>query len=232
MSERCVNCGALLPEGAKLCTSCGKIVAKNNRLRTEPSAMRKPTPDVTTQSRVYSHKPTPTAYADPEDEPVIRERRPARPAQDTERRQPRPAKQAEHRKKPSAKGKAKNTKQKKSSGKAKFIIAVAVFVAAVLLLLYMLIYMLKVREAKKLSYETDSPVKMSYSNFGEAADNFFDKAEWDYDILSGKVTVEGENKGTHYKYVFEDGKVAYVEVGSEKLTDEREVDILVERMFL
>ena len=218
MSDRCVNCGALLPEGAKLCTSCGKIVTKNIRLRTEQVVARKPTPDVTTKSRVYSHKPTPTAVLDVlEDEPA------------PEVRRPRPAGTAHKKKKPAA---ASKKHAKKSSSKAKLIIAVAVFIAALIMLLFMLIYMLKVKEAKNLTYEPQTPFKMSYSTFGEASDNFFDKPDWKYDIFSGQVTVEGDNKGTHYKYVFEDGKVAYVIVGEEKLTDEKEIDILVARMFI
>lgn len=231
MSERCVNCGALLPEGAKLCTSCGKIVTKNTRLRTEPSAVRKATPDVTTQSRVYSHKPTPTAVIDRvDDTPEKRQPRPERTGSDPSPKKKKPAPSGKA--KSSKGGKSSKGKAKRSLGKAKFIIAVAVFVIAVLLLLYMLIYMLKVKEAKNFTYQSESSAKMSYSTLDEAAEHFFDKAKWSYDILSGEVTVEGDNKNTHYKYVFEDGKVAYVIVGEEKLTDEREVNILVERMFI
>ena len=224
MSERCVNCGAILPEGAKLCTSCGKIVTKNTRLRTEPAMVRKPTPDVTTQSRVYSHKPTPTAVMDRvEEEPeIVRRLRPARPET---------ASNKSSKKKPSSKSKA-GSKKKKSSGKVKFIVGFAVLIIAVLLLLYMLIYTFKIKEAKNMSFSSESSVKMSYSTFDEAAAHFFEKADWDYDLFSGEVSVEGDNKGTHYKYIFEDGKVSCVEVGDEKLTDEREIGILVERMFI
>ena len=230
MSDRCVNCGALLPEGAKLCTSCGKIVTKNTRLRTEPVSARRPAPDVETSSRVYSHKPTSTAVIDrapPEPEPEVRQPRPKRPAD-----------MPQHKKKKPAAGSKKGSKKaaKKSHGKAKFIIAVSVLVIVILLLLYMLIYMLKVGEAKKLVYEPETPFKMSYTTFGEAAEHFFEEPEWSYDLLSGEVTVEGVNKGTYYKYTFEDDKVTCVIVGKdvfeEKLTDEKEIDILVARMFV
>ncbi len=226
MSERCVNCGALLPEGAKLCTSCGKIVTKNSRLRPEQNVVRRPTPDVTTQSRVYSHKPTPTAVMEIVDE-----------EQDyIEHRPERPSAPAHKKKKPSSKAKTSGKKKSKTSGRVKFVIAFVVLAAAVLMLVFMLIYTLKVREVKNLAYEPQTPFKMSYSTFGEASAHFFEEDKWSYDVFSGEVTVEGVNKGTYYKYIFEDGKVTCVIVGKdvfkEELTDEKEIDILVARMFV
>ena len=223
LAEKCASCGAILPEGAKLCTSCGKIVAKNTRLRTEPATQRKPAPDVQTSSRVYSHKPTPTAVLDiVEHEPEVRSRPlPQHPKPQSNKRKP-----------SSKKNSSKKKKSKKISSRVKLIIAFAVMVAVLLILLFSLIYTLKIREAKNLTYTSDSMIKMSYSTFGEASEHFFDDAQWSCSIITGEVSVEGINKNTRYKYVFEDGKVTQVYVGDEKLTNEKEIDILVQRMFL
>ena len=215
MANKCLSCGAILPEGAKLCTNCGKIVPKKTRQYYDAAPQRRAVPDVQTQSRVYSHKPTTTAVMDIVEQAPVRHEQPQKP----------------HTQKPHT-GSKKKSKAKKKPGKARLIIAFAVLAIVLMLLLYMLVYMLKVGEAKAVTYTSDTAAKMSYSTFGEASENFFDKAQWSYHILSGEVTVEGKNKGTYYKYVFEDGKVSYIIVGEEKLTDQREIDILIQRMFI
>ena len=217
MADRCASCGAILPEGAKLCTSCGKIVTKNTRLRTENHPQRKAAPDVQTGARVYSHKPTPTAVMDL----IGQESAPKRESE------PPQAKKA-------AGAKPKSKKQaKKKTSKGKFIAAFLIFIAVLLLLLFMLIYTLGIREAKNLTYTPESSVvKLSFDTYGEAAENFFSAPEWSYNVFSGQASVSGKNKGTTYKYVFEDGKVVCVYVGEEKLTEKKEIDILVQRMFI
>ena len=211
MAERCFNCGAILPKGAKLCASCGKIVKGASALRPEPVQTRRAAPPVVTQSREFAHKPTPTAVMD-----VIEDEEPVPPRT----------------KKKTGSRAAKNTKNKKKSGKGRFVISVIVLIVVLLLLLYLLIFLLKVHEAKGIAYQTDTGMKLSYSTFGEASEHFFDDASWDYSILSGESSVSGTNKGTDYKYIFKDGRVTCVIVGTDEFTDDKNIEILVQRMFL
>ena len=211
MAHKCYNCGAILPEGAKLCGNCGKIVSKNSALRPEPVQVRRQQRSVVTQSREFAHKPTPTAVMEvmEDEEPVT----------------PRPKK-----KRPAGTAAAKKTRKK--DNKAKFIVSFTVLLIVLLMLLYLLIFILKVHGAKGITYESDTGAKMSYSTYGEAAEHFFGDASWDYSLLKGEVSVSGSNKGSDYKYIFKDDKVVKVIVGTDEIEDEKQIDILVQRMFL
>ena len=44
--------------------------------------------------------------------------------------------------------------------------------------------------------------------------------------------MSGSNKGSDYKYIFKDDKVVKVIVGTDEIEDEKQIDILVQRMFL
>ncbi len=219
MPDRCLSCGAILPEGAKLCTNCGKIVSKSFRPVSEQVQVRKPSPTVQTDARIFEHKPTPTAVTEKiEVQETAGERDSASHTQHWEH----------HARKPVRRKKKKNTRLK--------VLAAAVIVAAVVCVSFLtVIRALRIREIKKTKPVIETSAKMSFDNFGEAAENFFDEPDWEYSFFTNTVTVSGENKGTEYEFVFkpnDEQVVSSVRVGKDEFDDKKEIDILVMRMFM
>ena len=94
---------------------------------------------------------------------------------------------------------------------------------------------LRIREIKNTTISIETSAKLSFDNFGDAADNFFEQPDWEYSFLTNTVTVSGENKGTEYELVFkpnDEQMVSKVIVGDKEYEDKTQIDIIILRMFM
>ena len=230
MSNVCRYCGAKLDSSAKICTNCGKVVPAFNQNAQKEGYNQFGTPE-RSKSTIRDTVKTPYAAT-----------RSARQMQapdekygtSTLRRQPDPGydpvKAAAQKKVPFVTN-ASSGKQAHAGVLGPLLgkLIKIVLVLAVILVLFAVVRVLMVRQAK-YDFKLPEQIKLESTTYGEAFGKFFKEGKWWYDIKKNAVTYKGtgyDNK--EYDMVFGrvDGQTAVKSLTIDgKIIDSKDDNIM------
>ena len=95
-------------------------------------------------------------------------------------------------------------------------------VAIVIAALYIAIFMIQVFRVKAASYPFQTRMKLTYSSYGQAMDNYFESGHWSVNPFTGSCTYKGKSRhGEEYEIVFAAKRRVKVK---EITVDEKEID--------
>lgn len=213
---RCPVCGAPLADDAVICQKCGKVV----RRQTPPgrSAPQRPA-GMPRQGGINRNTPPqrrPAAYGG---QPQPQRQRTAAPrnvntdqnmnvqqAQPRPRRTvPRPVYDAPPPEIQASEARGKFRRNNGVKGKLRLAarIAAVCIMVAVIYICGAFIQTFRVRLA---TYHFKSSMKMTYSSYGKAIDNYFEDGHWSANLFTNKCTYTGTSKhGEKYEMVFSTG---------------------------
>lgn len=231
MERKCSSCGARISDGMKICANCGKVVEPLNR---QPQRRTSPKGAVQRQT-VPRSRPAPNRGAvdtrrAPERRSVQNERHqnvnhemPQRNQRQEipQQRNPRqhiPQQKSVHEK--PRKANVKREKDKRSIGKY-------IKIATVILIIYAVISVVQIFRVRLSAYDFKTEMKMTYSNYGQAADHFFESSFWFYNPFTCTVRLSGTASNGD-KYLIKYSALTSVNVKSITVNDEEKSEKQVE----
>lgn len=216
---RCPACGAPLAGDQVICTKCGRLVRRSSAPPKRPAqrparpVQRQTRPAVNAQRRPAGQK-APTSQR----QPVQRQTRQSAPANSLRRTAgtqprrttatrsvPRPVYDAPP---PEVQTREAEGKFKRNKGlKGKLRLAARGCCAALLIaVIYMGGALIQTTRVRLSGYNFKSNMKMTYSSYGKAIDNYFEDGHWSANLLTGKCTYTGKTKhGEEYELIFRAG---------------------------
>ena len=217
-SMRCTACGAPLADDAVICLNCGRVAGRRQPpKRPQPRNIQRPvqprpqprqTQNQTRPAGQPPRRPAPRT-AQPAPRPVQRQPRPAQPRPQQTRpapaRVPRPVYAAPP---PEVQAKEAQGKFKRNTGvKGKLRLAALGFAAALFItVIYIAGALIQTTRVRLSTYHFKSSMKMTYSSYGKAMDNYFEDGHWSANLFTRNCTYVGKNKhGEEYEMVFSAG---------------------------
>ncbi len=229
MKKVCGYCGAVIDDGAKICTNCGKMIAARGSAQKEgglqfsnyggSSMPVQNKPDVRTPYMSRSNAKQARQEAD--------NRAYQRAGQSTQQRRTDsgydPVRQAQQQRVPFV----TNTSSGKEKTKSKItpIIGALVKIILALVILYVLFGFIRVMLVRSADYDFNlgEGMTLECENYGEAMDNYFEKGHWRYHLKGNCVTYTGEtDSGEVYELTF--GKIDKQTAVTRLVIDGKAVD--------
>ena len=236
---RCPVCGNVLASDAVICNSCGKVVRRSS----QPQAPVRPVRPARGQTRRTA--PPQQGQVRRTVQPQQGVRRPQQQRQAAPR--PQPQRQAAPRPQPrprpvydappaavQAEEARGRFRRRGVSGKA-VIIARIVCLLLLMAVIYLAGYLIQTTRVKASSYPFKSSMKMTYSSYGRAIDNYFEDGHWSVNLFTGSCTYSGTTKhGEELELRFRAGlKVTLTEIISDgKKVDKDKMESKVMGMFI
>jgi hypothetical protein len=223
MKKVCSYCGALMEEGAKICTNCGKVVPSQNKTASQSGQFNN-------FDDSYNEKRTASTRNAPRVNPQDSLRKKSTGGTPSEAKRNKvvdsdydPVRQARQERIPFVTN-ASSGKQENSSKimpiigmLVKIIIAVAVlFVGFSFVRCYLV-------SSKGYDFKLDESITLNSDTYGDAFDNYFEEGKWRYHIKGNKVVYTGTTKdGETYEMYF--GKYAGQTAVTRLTIDGKSVD--------
>lgn len=252
MKRTCNYCGAVLEEGSKICTNCGKVIATQKKVNNQGGQFNNF--DERATQNVKSTKNVQNTQQKASGETFQR-------TQQKANRQGRGSSYEDFSSGTSVKrqaarknydfdtvSKAQNVRipfeTNASSGKenrSKIAPVLSTIVKIILILVIAYIVFMFVRcylvSHKSYNFDLDDNIKLTSENYGEAVDNYFKDGKWRYDIKENKVTYIGEtNSGEEYVMTFgsRDGETVVISltIDGERVPTDKIMDLYVMPMFM
>lgn len=212
---RCTACGAPLADDAVICLKCGRVVGRRQPPRRppqqRPSGSPAPYRDPYTQQRrpaqpqsARGGQPVPQARQQAPQQRTAPRPRPAQPRPQP-RTVPRPVYDAPP---PEVQAREAGGKFQRNRGVSGKLRLAARGFAAVLLItvIYICGALIQTTRVRLATYNFKSDMKMTYSSYGKAIDNYFKEGRWSANLFTGSCTYTGTNKhGEEYCMVFSAG---------------------------
>jgi len=243
MKKVCGYCGAMIEDGSKICTNCGKMIAAKGNAPKQGglqfsnyggSAMpvqNKPEVRAPYMSKSNARQ----ARQEADDRAYQRAGQPAGKHRTDSGYDP--VRQAGQQKIPfvtnSSSGKEKN------KSKVLPLVGTLVKIILVLLIIYVLFGFIRVMLVRTADYDfkLGEGMKLECENYGEAMDNYFEKGSWRYHLKGNQVTYTGETKsGEKYELTFgkKDGQTAVTRlvIDGKPVDKEKIMDIYIMGMFM
>ena len=221
MTRKCSSCGAAVSDSMKICPNCGRLLSSiGDRHEYQPE-------------RQHRARPASAALRQPE-KTHQNGRRPA-PKQTggSRRKQPapqRPAAAGPHTKKRPA----PVQEEKELPGWTRIIKRTAV-IAVILAAVYFALFGLQVLRIKHSSYEFDTGMKLTASDYGEAFNNSVTGGSWSYNPFTFRMTYSGIHDGKEIAIRFSAAVKLDVEsilVGSEEKTEREQIHNYLMGLFI
>lgn len=227
----CKGCGFRFSADSKLCPRCGKLSEAAQRVRrtAPPQGGYRPT----------EGKPRVPAGTDPAWS--ARSSRPAGAVGDVRRpsaartvRQPERFDERQPTNSPPPQ-KPRRTKTRRIANRKLRIAARAAAVLLCIAVIGICGHFLQITRVRLSDYPFTSKMRMTYSSYGKAIDNYFEDGSWSVNLFSGKCTYKGTSKhGEEYEMVFTvrtKVKLSSLTIDGEKVDDKR-VEARVMGMFI
>lgn len=239
MKNVCSHCGAVIENGSKICTNCGRMVSgadiqgkgqerqfssfggaqgnvpgAGNRARTTYAAQR---------SAKQMKAPTQN-YGE------NAKRRQIDPGYD-------PVKQAAKQKVPFVTNETSGKEKNRSTVRPLLAALVKVALAAAVLYIAFAFVMVMLVRTAGYDFKLAEGVALPCDSYGEAFDNYFEDGKWRYSLKGNKVTFTGTDKdGKEYDITFgkKDGKtvVKRMLIDKKLISEDKIMDIYVMGMFM
>lgn len=211
MTVKCSSCNAVVDEGMKLCPNCGRLLSSiGDRHEYQQSAPRRPRPPQARSSGQARHPAGSGA------------KRPVR-------------QQPAQKKKPSTKKNAPPAEDEKAlPGWTRLIKRIAL-IAALLAAIYFGLFGLQVLRIKHSSYEFDTQMKLTSSNYGEAFSSSVTDGSWSYNPFTFGMTYSGIHDGKEIEIRFSaaiEVKVKSIRVGNEEKTTPEQINNYLMGLFI
>ncbi|MDO4945184.1 MAG: zinc ribbon domain-containing protein [Ruminococcus sp.] len=243
MKKVCGYCGAVIDDGAKICTNCGKMIAGKGSAQKEgglqfsnyggSSMPVQNKPDVRTPYMSKANAKHARQEAD--------NRAYQRAGQSAQQRRTDngydPVRQAQQQRVPFVTNSSSG--KEKSKSKIMPLIGKLVKIILVLFILYALFGFIRVMLVRSADYDfkLGEGMKLECENYGEAMDNYFEKGKWRYHLKGNCVTYTGETKsGEEYELTF--GKknkqtaVTKLVIDGKAVDKDKIMDIYIMGMFM
>lgn len=238
-NRRCSACGAPLADDAVICLKCGRVAGRQPPRR--PPQQRPSGRPVQRNTNTYpqqSRRGVQQAPAGRQPQPRSGQQRSAYRQSSQPRPQPkrvqRPVYDAPP---PEVQAREAGGRFKRSSGvSGKIRLAARGFAAALLIaVIYICGSLIQTTRVRLATYHFKSSMKMTYSSYGKAMDNYFEEGRWSANLFTASCTYTGRNKhGEEYKMVFSAGvkiKLKSMTVDGEPI-DEDMIETKVMGMFI
>ena len=215
MTRKCSSCNAVVDEGMRICPNCGRLLSSigdkheyqpERPRRTRPASAKLQQPD-----KGRSRK-----------RPAAEHKRPAaaRPSA------ARPA---------AKKKKAPPPQETRELPIWTRIIKRAATAALILAAVYFALFGLQVLRIKHSSYQFDTQMKLSASNYGEAFENSVTDGSWSYNPFAFKMTYSGVHDGQEIEIRFSAAfslDVKSILVGKEEKTEREQIHNYLMGLFI
>lgn len=220
MERKCTSCGARISDGMKICANCGKVISPLDgapHRRTNPNRTASRTSGRVAVDSRRSPQRQSVQNRQGHSSREMTQRYPMQdiPQERRSRRQITQQRAVQHKPK---KTDTKREKDKKSIGRY-------IKIAVVILIIYAVVSIVQIFRVRLSAYNFKTEMKMTYSNYGQAADNFFDSSFWVYNPFTFTVRLSGTaSNGNEYviKYsAFTSVKVKSITVDDEEKTDKQ-----------
>ncbi len=176
MSQKvCPKCGARVDDDMVICGNCGKIIPKSAP-KTKSAPKKQP--------RTHSQKPPQRSAQKPVQRTIQKS-----PSAPMKQKAQKPVKQKKQRRFASFFSKIPNLKK-------------ALKIAVIVLVLYFAVSAVQIFRVRFSTYDFSTDMKMSYSSYGDAIDNFFESGHWSYNPFTFTVKYTGKSQNTDYKMKF------------------------------
>ena len=227
MARRCSSCDAVVEEGMRLCPNCGRLIASiGDRHEYQPEGGR---------------KARPASAEMPRRSEGGQRKRPAASARDGQHRKS-PARKdtRDSTKRPAAK-KAKSAKKpvpKQDERELPVwtkVIKRVTLILVILAAVYFALFGLQVLRIKHSTYDFDTQMKLTASNYGEAFSNSVTDGSWSYNPFTFGMTYSGIHDGKEIEIKFSAAislEVKSIRVGEEEKTAKEQINIYLMGLFI
>ena len=240
MSRRCSSCNAVVGDGMKLCPNCGRLISaigEKHEYQPPERAARPASGELRRSDRPGTSR-SPAGRTAKKGSP--RRAQPSREDAHARRAQPdrRPVRAAEpegNRRKKAHTVPQSHRHEEKELPAWTGIVKVSVLIVVILAAVYIALFTLQVLRVKKATYEFNTTMTLTASNYGEAFENSVKDGSWSYNPFTFTVTYKGIHDGEDIAVKFSawlDLKVESITVGKEVKTEAEQINNYLMGLFI
>ena len=229
MARRCSSCDAVVEDGMRLCPNCGRLIASiGDRHEYQPE---------------NGYRARPASAEIPRRREGEQRRRPSAPDRGTGNRPGRPPVRKDTRDSAKHSSAKKNKTAKKPAPRREErelplwtrIIKRVTLVLVILAAVYFALFGLQVLRIKHSTYDFDTQMKLTASNYGEAFSNSVTDGSWSYNPFTFGMTYSGIHDGKEIEIKFSAAislEVKSIRVGEEEKTAKEQINIYLMGLFI